>query len=165
MSKIRLIALVSLVLVALVLSACASGPELGTEENPIVMSLVPSADADEIIASGQAIADVLSEKTGYVIEAVVPTTFVGSIEAMCDGEAHIGTLNTFSYVVAKERGCADVALASVRLAQQHILARSSPVRTPALRQSLTLLASHSAARMSSQPLVGSSPALPWQPTA
>lgn len=114
MSKIRLIALVSLVLVALVLSACASGPELGTEENPIVMSLVPSADADEIIASGQAIADVLSEKTGYVIEAVVPTTFVGSIEAMCDGEAHIGTLNTFSYVVAKERGCADVALASVR---------------------------------------------------
>jgi phosphonate transport system substrate-binding protein len=33
---------------------------------------------------------------------------------MCNGEAHIGALNTFNYVVANQRGCADVKLASVR---------------------------------------------------
>jgi phosphonate transport system substrate-binding protein len=87
---------------------------LGTEENPIVISFVPSGDADTIIASAEQLTDFLSEETGLVIEASVPTSFVGSIEAMCAGEAHIATLNTFSYVVAHERGCADVALASTR---------------------------------------------------
>jgi phosphonate transport system substrate-binding protein len=87
---------------------------LGTEDDPIVMSFVPSGDADAVIASADAITEALSEATGLVIEANVPTSYVGSIEAMCAGEAHIGTLNTFSYVVAAERGCADVAVASTR---------------------------------------------------
>lgn len=92
----------------------APASDLGTAENPIVFSFVPSGEADAVIASADAIAAALSEATGLVIEANVPTSFVGAIEAMCAGEAHIGALNTFSYVVAKERGCADVALASVR---------------------------------------------------
>ncbi len=92
----------------------AAPPALGTEENPIVFSFVPSGDADVVIASADQITAALSEATGLVIESNVPTSYVGSIEAMCAGEAHIGALNTFSYVVASERGCADVALASVR---------------------------------------------------
>jgi phosphonate transport system substrate-binding protein len=114
--RLHVVVLLGLLAVAaLVLAACGpQEPELGTEENPVVISFVPSADASEVLASAEAIVEVLSEKTGLVITAEVPTSFVGSIEAMCAGEAHIGTLNTFSYVVAKERECADVALASVR---------------------------------------------------
>jgi phosphonate transport system substrate-binding protein len=33
---------------------------------------------------------------------------------MCSGEAHMGALNTFNYVLAHARECADVGLASVR---------------------------------------------------
>jgi len=86
----------------------------GTEDNPFIFSFVPSNDADTVLASASAITDALSEATGLVIEANVPTSFVAAIEAMCAGEAQAGALNTFSYVVAHERGCADVALASVR---------------------------------------------------
>ncbi len=117
MSKNQRLMTILFVLIAgvLALSACAPAePELGEEENPVIISFVPSADADAVLASAEAITDVLSEKTGLAIDAVVPTSYVGAIEAMCDGENHASALNTFSYVVAHERECADVALASVR---------------------------------------------------
>jgi phosphonate transport system substrate-binding protein len=89
-------------------------PALGTEANPVIFSFVPSADASKMLASAEAIAAALSEKTGLVIKAEVPTSYAVSIEVMCAGEAQVGALNTFSYVVAHERGCANVALAAVR---------------------------------------------------
>jgi phosphonate transport system substrate-binding protein len=89
-------------------------PSVGTEDNPFIMAFVPSGDADAVLASGSAITDRISEITGLVVESSVPTTYVSAIEAMCAGEAHAGALNTFGYIVASERGCADVALVSVR---------------------------------------------------
>jgi phosphonate transport system substrate-binding protein len=89
-------------------------PSVGTEDNPFIMAFVPSGDSDAVLASGTAITDRISEITGLVVESSVPTTYVGAIEAMCAGEAHAAALNTFSYIVASERGCADVALVSVR---------------------------------------------------
>ncbi len=109
------IVLAVVMLMAVVLSACTPAePELGTEENPFIFSFVPSSDANEVLADASAIADVLSEKTGLVIQAEVPTSYVGSIEAMCAGEAHAGALNTFSYIVASARDCAEIELVSVR---------------------------------------------------
>jgi phosphonate transport system substrate-binding protein len=90
------------------------GPALGTADNPLIISFVPSADAATVLASATAITDKLSELSGLTITAEVPTSYVASIEAMCSGEAAGGALNTFSYVVAHERGCADVALVAVR---------------------------------------------------
>lgn len=95
-------------------AATEEGSELGTEDNPIVFSFVPSGEAEEVIASADAIAEALSEATGLTIEANVPTDYVSAIEAMCAGEAHMGALATFAYAIAAERECADVALASVR---------------------------------------------------
>lgn len=112
---VRLMILSALLVVALLMAACAPAePELGTAENPIIVSFVPSDDAAAVLASATAITDVLSERTGLVIQAEVPTSFVGSIEAMCAGEAHVGTLNTFSYIVANQRECANIALVSTR---------------------------------------------------
>lgn len=87
---------------------------IGTEERPFVFAFVPSGDADVILASGEAIVEVLAEKTGLVFEASVPTSYVGAVEALCAGEADAVALNTFSYIIASERGCAEVSLVSVR---------------------------------------------------
>jgi phosphonate transport system substrate-binding protein len=115
-NKNRSLLVLAVILVAVfALSACApKAPALGSADNPIIISFVPSADAATVLASASAITDVLSQKTGLTIEARVPTSFVGAIEAMCSGEAQGGALNTFSYVVASQRNCAKVALASVR---------------------------------------------------
>lgn len=89
-------------------------PEIGTEENPIVWVLVPSQDTEVVLTGAEEIAAVFEEQTGLIVEPLVTTDFTGAVEAMCSGEAHMGALNTFNYVLAKARGCAEVALASVR---------------------------------------------------
>ena len=113
--KKHLIVVVSLlVLAGLILTGCGGGGKLGTEENPIIWSFVPSQDSEEVLAGAQQIADMVTDRTGLVIKANIATEYAGVIEAMCNGEAQMGALNTFGYVLAHERKCADVAVASVR---------------------------------------------------
>jgi phosphonate transport system substrate-binding protein len=105
--------LVLISLMALLLAGCGT-PKLGTQDNPIVMSFVPSTDTQEIIASGDEIAKVVSDATGYTIEANVGTDFAAVREAMGAGKAQIGWLNTFNYILAHEKYGIDAALVTVR---------------------------------------------------
>jgi len=98
----RLVALVLFVLMAMVLAGCGEA-KLGTEDNPIVMAFVPSLDSQEVLASGDAIATMLQEETGLVVKPNVGTDFAAVREAMGAGQAHIGWLNTFNYVLAAEK--------------------------------------------------------------
>ncbi len=113
MKKMLVTVLVLLALTAL-LAACQQEAELGTEENPIVMSFVPSGDTEEIVASGEALARMISDRTGLVIQSNVGTDFAAVREAMGAGQAHIGWLNTFNYVLANEQYNVDVGLVTAR---------------------------------------------------
>ncbi|NWG05297.1 MAG: phosphate/phosphite/phosphonate ABC transporter substrate-binding protein [Chloroflexi bacterium] len=97
----------------------APAPELGTAENPLIMALAPSATTQELQTGGQAIADKLSELTGYTITVTVPTNYAAMIEAMGAGNAHIGWLAPTQYVVAHGKGYADVGLATIRNGSNH----------------------------------------------
>jgi phosphonate transport system substrate-binding protein len=83
-------------------------------QDEIVWAFVPSADSETVMTGATQLTDLIAEKTGIRITPVVATDFSGVIEAMCNGEAAMGALNTFSYILAHSRGCADVALVSVR---------------------------------------------------
>jgi phosphonate transport system substrate-binding protein len=119
MNARRLILFISMVaLLALGLVACGAGePELGTAESPIVMSFVPSGDTQDIIASGDTLAQMLTEMTGYTVTSNVGTDFSSVREAMCAGQAQIGWLNTFNYVLANEQCGVDAALATTRFGE------------------------------------------------
>ncbi len=107
----------------------AAMPQLGSPELPITMALAPSATSDELIASGNTIADLLSAETGLTIKAVVPTNYKAMIEAMCSGNSQIGWLPPFGYLVAhqtltkdkdgKDVPCADVAYIALRNGLDH----------------------------------------------
>jgi len=105
-----------LLLAAMVLSACGGEADLGTEENPIIWVLVPSSDSEDIATGFSGFTDLMFEETGLVIEPFVATSNAAAIEALCSdpAKAHMGALNTFSTVVAIQRGCVDVELVSVR---------------------------------------------------
>ncbi len=92
----------------------AAEPALGTAENPVIWVLTPSQDTQKVLAGAEPIAQYVEEQTGIVIKPVIPTDYTAQQEAMCSGEAQMAALNTFGYVRAHERGCADVALVSVR---------------------------------------------------
>lgn len=97
----------------------AAPVEVGTADNPLIMALAPSATSQELQTGGQAIADKLSELTGYTIEISVPTNYAALVEAMGAGNAHIGWLPPLAYMLAKYKGYADVGLAVLRAGSDH----------------------------------------------
>lgn len=97
----------------------ASGKQeaaLGTEENPIVWSFVPSGEMQRVASGAQDVANLLHEKTGLYFKTNVATEYAGVIEAMGakPPTAHMASLATFAYVLASEKGYAKAALVAVR---------------------------------------------------
>jgi phosphonate transport system substrate-binding protein len=99
--------------------AVSCGPkeaELGTEENPIIWSFVPSGEMERVAAGAESVADLINKETGLVVKTNVATEYAGVIEAMCSDppETHMASLATFAYVLAADKGCAEAELVSVR---------------------------------------------------
>ena len=92
---------------------------LGTADNPLILALAPSATTQELLASGDAIATQLSQITGYTIKTTVPTSYAALIEAMGSGNAHVGFMPTVPYIVAHQKGYADVGLVVLRNGSDH----------------------------------------------
>ena len=116
MKKLYLFLLVAALVLGLFAACAPKEAELGTEENPIIWSFVPSGDTQDISAGGAQVADMIFEKTGLVVEASVATEYAGVIEALSADppSAHMASLATFAYVVAADRGVAEAELVSVR---------------------------------------------------
>jgi phosphonate transport system substrate-binding protein len=94
--------------------AAPAAGELGSADNPIVITFVPSGDTGKITTAGTAIADCLSQMTGLNFKMEVGTTFAASIEAMGAEKAQIGFLNTFSALLAGVKYGVTPALVAIR---------------------------------------------------
>ncbi len=106
-----------LVALALLTGACGQAQaELGTEQNPIIWAFVPSGEMEQVSAGAEEVANMVFDETGLVIDTFVATEYAGVIEAMCADppQAHMGSLATFAYILANQRGCAEAELVSVR---------------------------------------------------
>ncbi len=117
MKKILVVTTLAVVALLLVLSGCQQQQaELGTEENPIVWSFVPSGDTNTIVAGGEQVAEMIYDRTELVVEVNVATEYAGVIEALSSDppSAHMASLATFSYVLAADRGVAEAELVAVR---------------------------------------------------
>jgi phosphonate transport system substrate-binding protein len=89
-------------------------PVAAQDDGPIVWAFVPSSDSETVMAGASQITDLVFEMTGIEIQPEVATDYSAVVEAICNGEAEMGALNTFSYVLASARGCAEVAMVSTR---------------------------------------------------
>lgn len=76
---------------------------LGTSGNPIVISFVPSGEQADIVTGAGAIEELLEAETGLEFQSNVATSYAAVVEAMGAGNAHVGFLNTFSYLLAHEK--------------------------------------------------------------
>jgi phosphonate transport system substrate-binding protein len=94
--------------------AVANQGALGTPGNPLKMAFVPSQDSQKVLASGQPLADLLSQQTGLSFAVSVPTSYAAVIEAMGAQNVDIGWLAPFAYVLAKDKFNTQVILSSVR---------------------------------------------------
>ncbi len=108
--------LVVMITAVFVTVGCKREAELGTEENPIIWSFVPSGEMERVASGAQEVADMLNDKTDYYFETNVATEYAGVIEALASDppEAHMASLATFAYVMAADRGVAEAELVAVR---------------------------------------------------
>ena len=85
---------------------------LGDVQNPVILSLAPAprVDADALNASKVLIA-ALEKSTGYQFITIAPTTETDLVNRFQNGNAHIGVLSPFGYLLASENGSVDAAFA------------------------------------------------------
>lgn len=113
----RLLTVIGVMVVAgMLLSACGGAAELGSEDNPIVWAFVPSGETQTVVTGAEEISNLLTEETGLYFDVLVTTEYAGAVEAMCanPAEAQMGSLNTFSYILANERCDVETELVAVR---------------------------------------------------
>ncbi|MGA2111220.1 MAG: phosphate/phosphite/phosphonate ABC transporter substrate-binding protein [Anaerolineales bacterium] len=97
----------------------ATVANLGTAANPIVVGFEPSATSQSITTGGTEVLDLLSQATGLTFKGVVPTSYAALTEAMGSGNAQIGWMATFAYILAHQKGYANVALITMRNGSQY----------------------------------------------
>ncbi len=115
-ARLTTLLIVTLAVSLLFVTGCKKEAELGTEENPIIWSFVPSGEMERVSSGAQEIADMLFDITGYYFDTNVATEYVGVIEALSTDppKAHMSSLATFAYIMAADRGVSEAALVSVR---------------------------------------------------
>ncbi len=90
-------------------------PELGTEQNPLILALAPSPrPSEETIKAGEAIAAFIQLQTGYRVVTVIPTSEQLLVESFNKGNAHIGSISPYGYVLARETNSVTAIFAKVR---------------------------------------------------
>ena len=82
MGKKVLLTGVMFLALATVLFASGVAEELGTEENPIIWSFVPSGEMERVAAGAQSVADLLHDQTGLYFKTNVATEYAAVIEAV-----------------------------------------------------------------------------------
>jgi phosphonate transport system substrate-binding protein len=81
----------------------------------LVFTLTPSQETGGLIETAQPLADMLSERLGVAVEALVPTDYAGVIVALESGQAQIaGGLGPRQMVQAEEQAGAELILQSER---------------------------------------------------
>ena len=89
---------------------------LGSEETPIIWTLVPIGDTETVLLGFQNVADIIYQQTGLVVEPFVSTNYSNVIDIMSTDppKAHMSSMPTFPYMIASQRGAAKAELVSLR---------------------------------------------------
>ena len=99
------------------LTPTVSSPDaaLGSVKNPLILALPPSArPTADMISAGNVLKSQLEKSTGFKIIVVAPPSETELVKAFADGNAHIGVLSPFGYLMANNAGKADAAFARQR---------------------------------------------------
>ena len=131
-SRTRFLPCLLLMLVALVIGACApvapsAAPaateapaeemmsDIGSADHPIKVLFVPSVDAQVIVSGGEIMANALNEATGLHFEVSVPTSYAATIEEMCASPTDsMGFIPGLGYVLANQLCGVDVSFKAIR---------------------------------------------------
>jgi phosphonate transport system substrate-binding protein len=85
---------------------------LGSGQNPLILALTPSTHPSSAVdTAGQMLAAQLEKSTGYKVVVVIPPNETELIKAFGIGNADIGVLSPFGYLLASQQGHVQAAFA------------------------------------------------------
>ncbi len=83
---------------------------LGTDKNPLVLALPPSGQPQpDVLNAGKTLTSLLAKGTGYSLVSVISPNETELIRSFGLGNAHIGVLSPFGYLLASNEGFAQAA--------------------------------------------------------
>lgn len=89
-------------------------PQLGLAENPLILTLPPSANTPEQLAAAREIASQFTQRTGYTVVTVVPDSDTALVDALEKGNAHIVLLDPYAYELAYRKELVQAAFAVLK---------------------------------------------------
>ncbi|THF84281.1 phosphate/phosphite/phosphonate ABC transporter substrate-binding protein [Cohnella fermenti] len=95
-------------------SESASPEATGYVPKKLTVQFVPSQNADTLEAKAKPLEKLLSDRIGIPVEVSVSTDYNTIIEAMASKKVDVGFLPPTAYVLAKEKGAAEVILQAQR---------------------------------------------------
>jgi phosphonate transport system substrate-binding protein len=121
------------VMAALLSLQTALAQDIGTEDNPIQVYLIPSTEAATIVSGGELMAQALEESTGLQFEVFVVTSYGAAVEGMCASPNNsMGFISAQPYVAAHDLCGVEVGAAAVRFGwsvywAQYLVRRDSDI--------------------------------------
>lgn len=104
----------------LLLSACSSSKDTSKPYEPesLTVQFIPSQNADTLEAKAKPLEKLLTERLGIPVKVSISTDYNTIIEAMASKKVDVGFLPPSAYVLAKEKGAAEVILQAQRYGVQ-----------------------------------------------
>ncbi len=93
--------------------SCTQNDPLGSEKNPIHISMVPSKDTKSLLLGAKEMTDWLEKETGYKFEVQIPMSYVAVVEALGSKKVEIAYLNTTTYLMARDKYGVEVRFISI----------------------------------------------------
>ena len=111
--KVKSIVL-SIFLLLILVNCTRERAEIGTEENPVKFFFIPSVDAKMIDDTTKLLEAYLEAHTPYKYKFSVPPSYVAVVEAFGTHRADVASINTFGYILAREKYGAEARLLVIR---------------------------------------------------
>lgn len=101
--KTTYLILVNLFVALFILSGCTKSKEIGSKENPLKFYLIPAQDLMGLDTTGKALQKYLEKELDISVVVELPPNYITVVEAFGSKRADAAILNTFGYILAKEK--------------------------------------------------------------
>ena len=121
---------------AAVVMACGGGgggnpaPAEKAAKSQLVMALVPSSQAQQVLTNAQPIADYISKEVGVPVKAEVPTSYAAVVEGVTSNNVDIAWVGALAYVAAHQKSGAEAVTKSARCAPTYTASPAPAGCTP-----------------------------------
>jgi phosphonate transport system substrate-binding protein len=91
---------------------------LGSAKNPVKFFLVPSVDMKFLEDTAKAMQIYLEAHTPYKYKVAIPNSYIAIVEAFGTNRADVASLNTYGYILAREKYGVEARLMTVRFGEK-----------------------------------------------